>query len=223
MNNIPAIYEDDHLAVFNKPPGLLTIPAPGGREKDFTFLLNSRNRDQDGLPRFHPCHRLDRETSGLIVYAKGKSAQKKMMDIFRGRAVGKTYLAVLHGSQAEGKRTIRSPIEGKPASTSYEVLLRRPAFSVVCAAPETGRTNQLRIHFTRIGHPIVGEAKFVFRRDFVLKAKRVMLHAWQLEFRHPYSGRDLVLSAPLPVDMRNFLLKHGVDPGQFTPPSGAPI
>ncbi len=223
MNNIQAIYEDDHLAVFNKPPGILTIPASGGREQDLTSFLNSLNAGQDGLPRYHPCHRLDRETSGLIIYARGKSARKKMMDLFRERAVSKTYLAVLHGSPAEGKMIIRSPIEGKPASTSYEVLLRRPAFSVVNAAPETGRTNQLRIHFTRIGHPIVGESKFVFRRDFALRAKRVMLHAWRLEFRHPYSGKDIVLSAPLPVDMRNFFVKHGVDPVRFSKPRGAPI
>ncbi|MFA5319993.1 MAG: RNA pseudouridine synthase [Candidatus Omnitrophota bacterium] len=210
--NIPAIYEDDFLSVFDKPAGLLTIPAPGGREKDLTGILNSQNI-KERLPfRFHPCHRLDRETSGLIIYAKGKSTQKKIMDMFRDRMVKKTYLAVLHGCPAEERGTIRGGIEGRPAVTSYEVLFRHPPFTVVRAYPETGRTNQLRIHFTRMGNPIVGESRFIFRRDFALRAKRVLLHASELEFRHPYSGKQLSLRAPLPQDMRNFFMKHGVDP-----------
>lgn len=220
--NIDAVFEDDFLSVFNKPPGILTIPAPGGRERDLTGILNSR-RGEKGSPRFYPCHRLDRETSGLIIYAKGKSAQRKMMAVFRDRKVKKTYIAVLHGAPAEREGAVRSPIGGRPAFTSYEVLLRQAGFSVVSAVPETGRTNQLRIHFTRSGHPIVGESKFVFRRDFALKAKRTLLHAWRLEFRHPCSGRDISLCAPPPVDMRNFFLKHGVDPEQFMPTRSRPI
>jgi len=218
--NIPVIYEDDLLSVFDKPSGLLTIPAPGGREKDLTGLLNSQNIKEKLPFRFHPCHRLDRETSGLIIYAKGKSTQKKIMDMFRDRMVKKTYLAVLHGYPGTVSGTIRGEIEGRPAVTSYEVLFKHPAFSVVRAYPETGRTNQLRIHFTRAGNPIVGESRFIFRRDFVLRAKRVLLHAAELEFRHPCSGEQLSLRAPLPQDMRNFFLKHGVDPEQFAAVSG---
>lgn len=221
--NIAAVFEDDFLSVFNKPPGMLTIPAPGGRERDLTAVLNSGRGGEDGSPRFYPCHRLDRETSGLIIYARGKSAQKKMMALFRDRKVRKIYLAVLHGVPTKREGAVRSPIDGKPALTSYEVLLRHAGFSVVSAVPETGRTNQLRIHFTRSGHPIVGESKFVFRRDFTLKAKRTLLHAWRLEFRHPCSGMEISLCAPPPVDMRNFFLKHGVDHERFIPPRSRPI
>lgn len=211
--NVTFVYEDSFLAVCNKPPGLLTVPAPGRQKQDLTALLNL-GAEKTGLTyRFHPCHRLDRETSGLIIYAKGKSTQKKIMELFHTRQVKKTYLAFLHGRPDKLNGRVTRDIEGKKAVTVYETAARSKDFFIVKAYPETGRTNQLRIHFTQIGHPIVGESKYIFRRDYALRAGRVMLHARELEFKHPFSGENLRICAPLPVDMVNFLNKHGIDRG----------
>jgi 23S rRNA pseudouridine1911/1915/1917 synthase len=99
-------------------------------------------------------------------------------------------------------------VEGKPAVTDYRVIDKKIDFSIVEIMPSTGRTNQIRIHFKQIGHPLVGERKFVFRRDFKLKAKRLCLHAKSLEFIHPVTKKLISVTAPLPDDMQNFLNKH---------------
>lgn len=195
--NIPIIYQDDWLLVVNKPSGLLTIPTPKNEPRTLTSIL--------GL---HPCHRLDRETSGLIIYAKGKSVQKKMMQLFQQRKVKKTYVAFVAGDLPKQESRITNPIEGAQAITYYRVLRKFGDFSVVQAMPLTGRTNQLRIHFKQIGHPILGERKYAFRRDFKVKAKRLCLHAQKIEFIHPQTGKLLKLSADLPDGLKEFLDKH---------------
>ena len=104
--------------------------------------------------------------------------------------------------------SIHYPIEGRSAATKYKVIEKRNDFSVVEIMPLTGRTNQIRIHFKQIGHPLVGETKFAFRRDFKLKAKRLCLHAKMLEFIHPVTRKVISLLTPLPPDMEDFLKKH---------------
>jgi len=108
-----------------------------------------------------------------------------MMEMFKTRKVKKTYIAFVKGVVSQNQGEIRSPIEGMTAITKYRVIQKRKDFTVVEAYPLTGRTNQLRIHFKRIGHPIIGETKYAFRRDFRIKAKRLCLHASGLEFIHP--------------------------------------
>ncbi|MDD4980170.1 MAG: RNA pseudouridine synthase [Candidatus Omnitrophica bacterium] len=206
--NIPVIYEDDWLLVLDKPSGLLTIPTPKNESRTLSSILNEDAKKRGLSYRLYPCHRLDRETSGLIIYAKGKSVQKNMMHAFRDRKIKKTYLAFVQGRLALEKGDMRYPIEGKNAVTGYRVVEKRNGFTVVEAAPLTGRTNQIRIHFKRIGHPLLGETKFAFRRDFELKAKRLCLHAQRLEFAHPVSKKIISLAAPLADDMRDFLNKH---------------
>ena len=192
----------------NKPAGLLSVPTPRNELRTLTSILN-----QDALERglkysLHPCHRLDRDTSGLIIYAKGKSIEKKMADAFRDRLVHKKYIAFVHGKLAQPQGQISYAIEGKSALTKYRVIKERSNYSVVEVAPTTGRTNQIRIHFKDIQHPLVGEDKFVFRKDFALRFKRVCLHAKYLEFKHPQTGKAMVVEAPLPVDMQEFLQDH---------------
>ncbi|MFH0762872.1 MAG: RluA family pseudouridine synthase [Candidatus Omnitrophota bacterium] len=206
--NIAVAYEDDSLLVADKPSGLLVIPTPKKERRTLTSILNNDLVEKGITYRLHPCHRLDRETSGLIIYAKGKSAQKKLMDEFRQRKVKKTYLAFLQGVLSQPQGRIKEPIEGRPALTGYRVLERRKDFTVVEAQPASGRTNQLRIHFKQIGHPIVGESKFSFRKDFKLRFKRLCLHAKSLEFTHPLSGKKVSLSTELPQDLKGFLDKH---------------
>lgn len=195
--DIPVIYEDDWLLVVDKPAGLLTIPTPKNEPRTLTSIL--------GL---YPCHRLDRETSGLIIYAKGKSIQKKMADLFKQRKVKKSYIAFIQGKPARLQGEIKNQIEGLSAITRYTVIEERNNFSVVQVNPITGRTNQIRIHFKLIGHPLIGEKKFAFRRDFKLKANRLCLHARTLEFVHPVSHKLISLHSELPLAMENFLQKH---------------
>lgn len=206
--NIPRVYEDQWLAVFDKPAGMLSVAAPGEHKRNLTAVLNQHALDS-GLPyRFHPCHRLDRETSGVIVFAKGPAAAQRMADLFRRRQIKKTYIAFVQGHPLREKGTISSPVNADQARTDYRVLERRRGFSVVEVRPVTGRTNQIRIHFKSVGHPLVGESKFAFRKDFSLKARRTLLHAAALECTHPWTGAHLRLEAALPADMREFLERH---------------
>jgi len=206
--NIPVVYEDDWLLVVDKPAGLLTIPTPRNEKRTLTSILNDDLKERGLLYRLHPCHRLDRETSGLVIYAKGKSIQKKMMDEFKNKSVGKKYLAFVQGRVVKDQGEINRPIEFRPAITKYRVSQRRKDFTVLEVMLLTGRTNQIRIHFKAIGHPIVGETKFAFRKDFLLRAKRLCLHARDLEFLHPVTKKVVRLSVDLPKDLNDFLDNH---------------
>jgi 23S rRNA pseudouridine1911/1915/1917 synthase len=205
--DIPIIFQDEWLLVVNKPAGLLTIPTDKNETSTLTGLLNKAPKDE-AAARLHPCHRLDRETSGLIIYAKGKSSQQKMMALFHAKKVKKTYLAFVQGRMEKTSGEIKQHIEGQPAITRYRVVEQRNNFAVIEIEPLTGRTNQIRIHFKLIGHPLIGEKKFAFRRDFKLRANRLCLHAQGVEFFHPVSGKLISLESGLPLGMKNFLEKH---------------
>ncbi len=196
--DIPVIYEDKWLLVAQKPAGLLTIPAANRQRRTLAGILNEVLKNRDIGYRLHPCHRLDKETSGLIIFAKGKSVQKKMMQEFKQRKVSKTYIAFVQGRLVKNKGLIRSPVGGKSALTRFEVLRRLKYFSIVRIQPLTGRKNQIRLHFREIGHPVVGEDRFVFRRDFKMKANRLCLHAQGLDFSHPVTRLAVCLKAELP-------------------------
>ena len=196
--------------VVDKPSGMLVIPTPKKETNTLTDLLN-RDLDRLGIEaNAHPCHRLDRETSGLILYAKGKKAQKLLMDEFKNRRVKKKYTAFVQGKPARDSGVIRKNIFNRnkkrsdPAETKYRVIEARRGFSVVEVEPVTGRTNQIRIHFKAIGHPLLGESVYAFRKDFDIKFKRAALHAAALEFIHPVTGKELKFTSPLPSDMAEF-------------------
>ena len=199
------LYEDDWFLIVDKPTGLLTIPTPRNERRTLSSILNDELNRKEISYRLHPCHRLDRETSGLIIYAKGKSIQKKMMDEFKLKKVRKKYIAFVQGELPKNQGEIKIPIDGQSASTEYRVLEKKRDFSVVEITPLTGRTNQIRIHFKYIGHPLVGETKFTFRRDYKLKAKRLCLHAVQLSFIHPITGKTIIINSKLAKDLEGFL------------------
>jgi 23S rRNA pseudouridine1911/1915/1917 synthase len=204
------IFEDDSIIVVDKPSGMLVIPTPKKETNTLTDLLNEDLDSRRIAVNAYPCHRLDRETSGIIIYAKGKAVRAGMMEAFRARSVRKTYIAFVHGAVKKDFDTIAASIynrnKGKAESavTKYRVLERRRDFSVLEVEPVTGRTNQIRIHLKAIGHPLVGESVYVFRKDYDLKFKRVALHARRVEFAHPATGEKLVFDAPLPEDMERF-------------------
>ncbi|MBL8013771.1 MAG: RluA family pseudouridine synthase [Candidatus Omnitrophica bacterium] len=225
-NPIPIVYEDPIAIVFNKPPGLLVIPAENRKVTTLTDIVNKQylQRSIQGggqaSARLHPCHRLDRDTSGVILYAKGKRNQKSLMELFNQKKVLKHYTAFVHGRLSRHIGEIRSEIKdyyqnkfaafsfGKSALTRYKVLEFRKNFSVVDVMPVTGRTNQIRIHFAHIKHPLVGEDRYAFRKDFILKFKRIALHARELQWPNPLSRKDITVTASLPDDMQRFLNTH---------------
>ena len=205
------VYEDEQLIVIDKPSGMLVIPTPKRETDTLTDLVN-KELDARGVEvNAYPCHRLDRETSGLVIYAKGKSVQHAMMEEFRKRSVRKMYVAFVNGTVKKGFDTIKVPIYNRnkrkadDALTKYTVLEKRAAFTVVEAEPVTGRTNQIRIHMKSIGHPLVGETVYAFRRDYKLRFKRAALHAKRIEFIHPVTGEKMSFESPLAADMVNFL------------------
>ena len=205
------VHEDEQIIVVDKPAGMLVIPTPRKETNTLTDLLN-RELDERGIEaNAYPCHRIDRETSGLIMYAKGKSMQAAMMEEFKGRKVKKAYIAFVHGNVKKNFDFIKKPIynrnkdRSEPAVTRYSVTERRKDFTVVEAEPVTGRTNQIRIHFKSIGHPLVGESVFAFRKDFKLKFKRAALHAAYLKFTHPVTKNVMEFKSPLSEDMERFL------------------
>ncbi len=207
------VYEDDSLIVIDKPSGMLVVPTPKKETNTLTDLIN-RELDARGVEiNAYPCHRIDRETSGLIIYAKGKVSQQAMMDEFRKRSVKKTYIAFVNGTVKKKFDTITGSIYNRnkhrceDAVTKYKVLNVKNSFSIIEVEPVTGRTNQIRIHMKSIGHPLVGETVYAFRKDFKLKFKRVALHARRIEFTHPVSGSRMSFEAPLPDDMANLVNK----------------
>ncbi len=206
--NIPVAFEDDWLLVVDKPAGLLSVPTPKDESRTLTSILNQDAREKNLGYHLYPCHRLDRQTSGLVIYAKSKAIEQKMALVFRDRKVSKKYIAFVHGKLAHAQGAISSAIEGKSALTKYRVIEERSNYSVLEVAPVTGRTNQIRIHFKSIQHPLVGEDKFIFRKDYALRFKRICLHAQELEFLHPVTQKQLSLQLDLPLDLKKFLKDH---------------
>lgn len=218
---IKVAYEDSAFAVFEKPAGILVIPTPKKEQNTMVDVINREYRKPEETDKWHPCHRLDRDTSGLIIFAKGKHNQQLMMNEFHRQAVKKTYVAFVQGKlkrpigelksqiiDHEERRYDRSGGEGKLAVTRYKLVEYRRGYSVVEVNPVTGRTNQIRIQFAEMGNPLLGERKYAFGRDFQLKFRRTALHAYHLEFRHPVTKKQVEVESPLPKDMEEFLLKN---------------
>lgn len=203
MSGYKVIYEDDCLLVVDKPAGLLTIATPKKEKYTLSSLLNA-----------YPAHRLDREASGLILFARTKKLRQILMEEFRFRRVKKRYIAFVHGAPKQKNGAISREVKdnpyepAKPALTKYRVIEVRNGFSVLEVVPVTGRTNQIRIHFSQLGHPLVGERRFAFAKDFKIKFRRVALHAADLGFIHPLTGRTMSFHSELPADMQEFLKQH---------------
>ncbi len=210
---VPVLFEDGDCVVFDKPSGLLVIPTPQGESRTLVALADR----QFPKEHLHPAHRLDRGTSGVILFAKGKNNQRKLMALFKERRVKKDYIAFVHGRIHPAKGDIRVPIKDhyshtlRPSAPAVWALTRYRAvdyhndFTVVDVQPVTGRTNQVRIHFSKVGHPLVGEDVYAFRKDFVLRFRRTALHAARLEWPSLSTGKTQAVASPLPKDMAEFL------------------
>ena len=213
------LYEDEFFIAFDKPAGLLVVPTNRAEENTLTNIVNFQFREGDQGCKLHPCHRLDRETSGAILYAKGKKSQQIMMSLFQEKKIEKKYVAFVWGrlSRKSGvidrtvmhreKRNLHPGAKPLKAQTEYKVVDEKKYFSVVEVKPLTGRTNQIRIHFKDIGYPLVGERKYVIAKDYPLRFKRVALHSLELSFQHPETGIEVSIKSDFPEDMKKFLNK----------------
>jgi RluA family pseudouridine synthase len=214
---IKVLYEDNNFIVFDKPSGLLVIPSLKNDRMTLRRIVNEQHPGCSG--HLHPCHRLDRETSGAIIFAKGKRNQQLMMQEFHRQAVRKKYLAFVRGRLSRPQGEIRKPVRdyydrkfarsrARFAVTHYRVKNRHQGYTVVEVFPLTGRTNQIRIHFRDIGHPLLGERIYAYRKDFSVDFRRLALHASELIFRNPVQRRTIRVVAPLPEDMKDFLQQY---------------
>jgi len=204
------IFEDEYLIVLNKIAKVVVLATPKKEKYTLTSLLEKHLRE-----KVFPCHRLDRETTGIIIYAKDSDMQNHIMGQFRRGTIKKRYFAFVKGRMRKRKGIIDNYIidqEGKKfkeppkrAITFYRVVKAGFDFSMVELSPRTGRTNQLRIQLAKLGYPILGESKYAFRRDFKLKFKRLALHAYFISFIHPASAQQVSLKIDLPEDMEMFL------------------
>jgi 23S rRNA pseudouridine1911/1915/1917 synthase len=212
------VYEDADLIVIDKPAGLVVHPGAGVPDRTLMNALLAHSPALAGVPRAGIVHRLDKDTSGLLVVAKNVSAQAKLAEQLASRTVRRVYLAVVQGDPPASGR-IDAPIgrdvrartrmavtrRGKEARTSYRVLERYGSAALVECRLETGRTHQIRVHFQHIRHPLVGDT--VYRRGtrHGVAFPRQALHAAELTLVHPAIGKPMTWKSPLPRDMQKLL------------------
>jgi len=208
-HGLDILHQDESLLVLNKPSGLLSVPGRGADKQD-SLATRVQAEYSDALI----VHRLDMETSGLLVMARGKAMHRQLSMLFQDRRVEKCYQARVAGElrQPEGEIDLplitdwpnrpRQKVDwelGKPSLTRYQMLAFDPAShtSRVALMPVTGRSHQLRVHMLALGHPILGDRLYA-PDEVVAMSPRLCLHAEVLEFSHPASGEKMILRAPLP-------------------------
>jgi 23S rRNA pseudouridine1911/1915/1917 synthase len=222
---LEVIFEDEHLLVINKPPGLVVHPGAGNRDGTLLNALLHHAPSLAGVVRAGIVHRLDKDTSGVMMVAKTPEAQTKLVRQLASRSASREYLALVHG-ELKRENTIsnnmgRHPKErtkmavvvfnGKPAITHFKPrehfggpAMKGKHYTLVECKLETGRTHQIRVHMASIKHPIVGDSTYGKRGDELFD--RQALHAWRLTLTHPATGQTVKFVAPLAHDMK-FLLK----------------
>ena len=213
------VYEDGDIIVLNKAPGVSVHPGPGHYADTLgNFLLH--HYDQTGEEAdFHPVHRLDRGTSGLMVAAKHAHAQEVLKNQLHTDAFRREYLAVCEGVPAPNQGTVDAPLgpkegslveqevrpDGKEARTHYRVLSVHSGRALLELVLDTGRTHQIRVHMAHLGHPLTGD--FLYGEERPDLIGRPALHSARLTFRHPITGAEMAFAVPLPGDM-DALLKN---------------
>ncbi|MFT7618653.1 MAG: RluA family pseudouridine synthase [Planctomycetota bacterium] len=211
---IHILHQDRYLLFADKPARMLTVPAPKGKAENKGKPLLSHLLGEGH--HVFAVHRLDYETSGVVLFAKDPEIREAMMTLFKEKAVSKSYEAVCQGQLRDRHGVLDFPIrdlgatacihpDGEPARTRYEVLKDFGTCSLLRLHPETGRHNQIRLHLAHIGRPIVGERKFAIGRAAVHRHKRVLLHATCLKVKPSHLSHPLRIKSRLPEDFQNFL------------------
>jgi len=230
------LYEDKHLIVVNKAAGMVVHPAPGHEQGTLVHALLHHCQDLSGIggvKRPGIVHRLDKDTSGVLLVAKNDVAHLELSRQFKERLIEKEYLCLVLGVPEKGKGVIDFPIGRHPTDRKkFSIHTQKPrdaltlwelkeAFSycsLLLCQPKTGRTHQIRVHLTAIGHPILGDPLYLRKsrlskipdkamRALLKQTPRLMLHAWRVRFTHPISGERMEFVAPLPEDMTVFIEK----------------
>jgi 23S rRNA pseudouridine1911/1915/1917 synthase len=221
-------YEDDAILVVDKPAGMVVHPAAGNFRGTLVNALQFHCRHLSGIGgvmRPGIVHRLDKGTSGLMVIAKSDEAHRHLSEQFKRRLVSKHYTALVHGNVRQDEGLVDAPVgrhpverkkmstasrRGKAALTRWKVLERFGAFTLLEAKIETGRTHQIRVHLSALGHPVVGDSVYggskrivesTALRTVLKKLSRQALHAGRLSFAHPVTGKEMTFESPLPEDM----------------------
>ncbi len=233
--NIPLeiVFEDDHVIVINKPAGLVVHPAAGVHSGTLANALAYHFQQLSNAGSIRPgiVHRLDKDTSGLLVAAKTESDHENLSDQFRAREIFKSYVALVYGVVKQESGRIEQPIArdprnrtrmaivpgGRGALSLYKVRRSYNAFTLLEVELKTGRTHQIRVHLSWLKHPVVGDELYGGGRDHnvqdvqlraqIRKLKRQFLHAEQLGFRHPHTGQQMRFEAPLPAQLTHLLEK----------------
>jgi 23S rRNA pseudouridine1911/1915/1917 synthase len=215
---VPVRYGDDHLLVVSKPPGMLTHPTRNTRTGTLVnrllgmgvSLSAGSERDRPGI-----VHRLDAGTSGLLLVAKDDETHAHLVRMLAAREVRREYLALVRGSPAHDRFGVEAPLarrrarvtirrgDGVEAVTDFEVLERLSTSTLLVARPQTGRTHQIRVHLSSVGHPILGDSAYGGGGDDArsLRLRRPFLHAWRLSLAHPVTGEPLEIEDPFPADL----------------------
>ncbi len=224
---LDVVHEDEHLLVIDKPAGLVVHPAPGNWRGTLLNGLLARDPRAAQLPRAGIVHRLDKDTSGLMVVARDRQTMEALVRLIAAREVSRQYLALAHRPwQGAASREVdaavgRDPANrlrmavvdpardaGKPAQTLFERLGNAPAGCLVRASLRTGRTHQIRVHMAHIGHPLVADP--LYGGAPAAGMSRQALHAFRLAFAHPATGQPLAFHAPLPADLAAALSAWGL-------------
>lgn len=218
---VPLAFEDGHLVVIDKPAGLAVHPGAGGTARTLLpqlLTLGAQGGDDPARPGV--VHRLDRETSGLLVVARSEEAYSALQEAIRGREVDRWYLALVRGQPRSRTGRIDAPIgrdrrertrrsldteEPREAVTHFELVERLPEHALLEVKLETGRTHQIRVHLAAIDLPVSGDPQYGVAGDLGLA--RQFLHAHRLRFRHPVTGEELDLRSPLPADLETALAR----------------
>ncbi|MFZ3137275.1 MAG: RluA family pseudouridine synthase [Thermodesulfovibrionales bacterium] len=223
---IPILYKDEHLIVVNKPPDMVVYPAAGhssGTLMNALAFLCGRLVAPGGPLRPGVVHRLDKDTSGVMIVALSDKAYYDLIEQFRQRTINRKYIALVYGhfkedtgeislkigrSESDRKKMSAQVRRGKEAVTRWKVVRRFGQATLIEAKLGTGRTHQIRVHFASIGHPVLGDRTYGKKTEIEAKANkkiffpRQMLHAERLGFIHPVTGKHLEFSSPLPEDMQ---------------------
>jgi 23S rRNA pseudouridine1911/1915/1917 synthase len=217
---VAVVFEDEWLLVVDKPAGMPVHPSHGHSAGTLVNALLGRGVAGGEEHRPGIVHRLDKDTSGLLVVAKSPEAYRRVVALMRSRSVDRRYLALVHGSFSGDSGTIEAPVGRDPAHrksmtiggvaareavTHFVVLERLGDFTLVEARLQTGRTHQVRVHFLAIGHPVVGDPTYA-RRD-PLGLGRQFLHSYRLSFVHPMTGEDMRFEVSLPPDLAALLAR----------------
>ncbi len=214
----PILYEDRELLVIDKPAGLLTISTGSKEPEDTAYRqMTAYVRRKNPENRIFVVHRLDRDTSGVVVFAKDPVIKEALQEKWDELVTYRGYYAIAEGKMEEpaGRLTSwlketrthivyssRKAGDGKPAVTNYEMIRQNPDYSFLRVWLETGRKNQIRVQLSELGHPVTGDKKYGAKRD---PLKRLGLHAWKLELTHPFTGKRLDLIAEPPQKFADFL------------------